>query len=95
MDDSRAFLANNTAGVGEGKRLRYDRVCKGYLLEDADSDRFTNSEILAVCKILLESRSLVKEEMMPIIDKLLRWIAVMVYVSILTEIFVVFTRIVQ
>lgn len=72
MDDIRAFLANNTAGVGEGKQLRYDRVCKGYLLEDADSDRFTNSEILAVCKILLESRSLVKEEMMPIIDKLLR-----------------------
>ena len=30
----------------------------------------SNSEILAVCKILLESRSLVKDEMYPIIDKL-------------------------
>ena len=32
----------------------------------------TNSEILTVCKILLESRSLTKEEMYPIIDKLLQ-----------------------
>ena len=32
----------------------------------------TNSEILTVCKIMLESRSLTKEEMYPIIDKLLQ-----------------------
>ena len=32
----------------------------------------TNSEILTVCKILLESRSLTKKEMYPIIDKLLQ-----------------------
>ena len=29
-------------------------------------------ELLAVCKVLLESRSLVKEEMFPIINKLIR-----------------------
>lgn len=35
----------------------------GYRLVDADSKRLSNSEILAVCKILLDSRSLRKDEM--------------------------------
>ena len=32
----------------------------------------TNSEIFTVCKILLESRSMMKEEMLPILDKLVK-----------------------
>ncbi len=70
IDDLRAFYQENTLGVGHGKTVVYDRAKGGYLLEDADNSILTNSEILAVCKILLESRSLVKEEMLPILDKL-------------------------
>lgn len=49
----------------------YDRKAKGYRLTRAVPSSFTNSELLAVCKILLESRSMVKEEMYPLLDKLL------------------------
>ncbi len=70
IEDLRAFYQENTLGVGHGKTVVYDRARGGYLLEDADNSILTNSEILAVCKILLESRSLVKEEMLPILDKL-------------------------
>ena len=71
IDDIRAFFFENTLGVGYGKTVVFDRSKKGYFLKDTDNSVFTNSEILAVCKILLESRSLVKDEMLPIIDKLL------------------------
>ena len=48
----------------------YDRTAKGYRLSETDGF-LSNSEILAVCKILLESRSLVKEEMLPILSRLI------------------------
>ena len=49
----------------------YDPKQKGYRLMNTIPKGLTNSEILAVCKILLESRSLRKDEMLPILDKLL------------------------
>ncbi|BAL00666.1 hypothetical protein OBV_34670 [Oscillibacter valericigenes Sjm18-20] len=49
----------------------YDRQAGGYRLEGTGSF-LNNSEILAVCKILLGSRSLVKGEMLPILDKLIQ-----------------------
>jgi predicted DNA-binding transcriptional regulator YafY len=69
LEDIRAYLANNPE---LNRELVYDRVNKGYVLVQNHETRLTNSEILTVCKILLESRSLVKEEMYPIIDKLLQ-----------------------
>lgn len=48
----------------------YDAGIRGYRLMDTMSQKLSNSEILAVCKILLESRSLRKDEMLPILDKL-------------------------
>ncbi len=72
INDIRAFFADNTLGIGNGKTVIYDRKLKGYRIDDAVNTIFTNSEILAVCKILLESRSLVKDEMLPLIDKLLQ-----------------------
>lgn len=48
----------------------YDRKVKGYYLTDTLPRGLTNSEILAVCKILLESRSMTRGEMVPILDKL-------------------------
>lgn len=48
----------------------YDSQAKGYRLTNAIPQNLSNSEILAVCKILLESRAMVKEELSPILDKL-------------------------
>lgn len=69
FEDIRAYCANDPE---LNRELVYDRTKKGYVLVQNQKKSLTNSEILTVCKILLESRSLVKEEMYPIIDKLLQ-----------------------
>lgn len=69
LEDIRAYFANDTES---NRELIYDRAQKGYVLVQNQKKSLTNSEILTVCKILLESRSLTKEEMYPIIDKLLQ-----------------------
>ncbi len=69
LEDIRAYFANDPES---NRELIYDRTQKGYVLVQNQKKSLTNSEILAVCKILLESRSLTKEEMYPIIDKLLQ-----------------------
>lgn len=69
IDDLRQYYSNNP---DMGKEIIYDRTLKGYVLTEHKTGAFTNSEILTVCKILLESRAMVREEMMPIIDKLLQ-----------------------
>ena len=68
LDDIRCYFANN----GEyGTKLVYDREAKGFRLIRTDINTLSNSQMLTVCKILIESRALVKEEMEPIIRKLL------------------------
>ena len=69
IDDIRAYFAQDPDLNCD---LVYDRNKKGYLLVQNMHKALTNSEILTVCKIMLESRSLVKDEMYPIIDKLLQ-----------------------
>lgn len=55
----------------EGRmRLAYDYKEKAYRLERDDRMNLSNEEILAVSKILLESRAFTKKEMMGILDKL-------------------------
>ena len=71
IDDIRAFYFNNTLDIGSGKTIIFDRKAKGYRLSSASRETLTNSEVLAVCKILLESRTLTITEMKPIIEKLL------------------------
>lgn len=48
-----------------------DRQADGYRLSTIASAGLSSGEILTVCKILLESRSLRKDEMMPILDRLI------------------------
>ena len=69
LEDIRAYFANDPES---NRELVYDRTKKGYVLVQNQRKSLTNSEILTVCKILLESRSLTKAEMYPIIDKLLQ-----------------------
>ena len=67
MEALRCFFAEQ----GLSQDVVYDPASKGYRLIDATPQKLSNSEILAVCKILLESRSMRKDEMLPILDKLL------------------------
>ena len=54
-----------------GQEIIYDKASHGYRIQEAAPQTLSNSEILAVCKILLESRSMRKDEMLPILDKLI------------------------
>lgn len=67
MEALRCFLAEQQLP----QDVIYDRTAKGYRLTNSVPKGLTNSEILAVCKILLESRSMRKDEMLPILDKLI------------------------
>lgn len=71
IDDLRCFFADNADSGESGRELVYDKRLNGYHLVSSDMTVLTNSEILAVCKILLESRAFTKDEMTPIINKLL------------------------
>ena len=51
--------------------IKYDRELKGYKLIKFQREWLTNEEIMAVCKIILESRAFCKDELDLIIKKLL------------------------
>lgn len=67
LDALRAFMDKEHLD----RSVEYDSTEKGYRLINTNQDGLNNDEILAVCKILLESRSMRREEMMPILDKLI------------------------
>ena len=66
LESLRSFLSNEMLG----QDVVYDRAAGGYRLTKTQPKGLTNGEILAVCKILLESRSMRRDEMLPILDKL-------------------------
>ena len=70
LDDIRAFLDERRADNGVHEEIVYSRSLGGYCLRSDESKLLTNGEILAVCKILLESRAFRREEMEQIIKKL-------------------------
>ena len=49
----------------------YDKEAGGYRMESSYQGTLSNSETLAVCKILLDSRAFPKDEMQAILDKLI------------------------
>lgn len=67
MESLRYFFTEQ----GIQQEIIYDKGKKGYRLEQPVLPLLNNSEILAVSKILLESRSLRRDEMLPILDKLI------------------------
>ena len=71
IDDIRNYLENDTLNNGYFNSVLYDRAKKGYRLEQIFKTTLSNSEILAVCKILLDSRAFTKKEMDEILDKLI------------------------
>lgn len=71
IDDIRNFLESDAENTGIINSIIYDRIDKGYRLEQIRQPKLTNGEILAICKILLDSRALLKNEMQGILDKLI------------------------
>ncbi|MFI3215109.1 MAG: HTH domain-containing protein, partial [Eubacteriales bacterium] len=71
IDDIRNFFDGEMEQSGYRNQLLYDRIQKGYRLERIYKMKLTNPEILATCKVLLDSRCLTKKEMENIIDKLI------------------------
>lgn len=67
MESLRCFIANQSLA----QDITYDYKRRGYRLVNVLPKGLSNSEILAVCKILLESRSMRRDEMLPILDKLI------------------------
>lgn len=64
-------LRNFLNSENNGRQIIYDARQKGYKIIEKNRDQLSNSEIFAVCKILLDSRSMIKSEMEPILDKLI------------------------
>ena len=71
IEELRAYLADTRVDEGEAS-IVYDRNRGGYLLTRAASEWLTNEDVLAICKILLESRAFCREELDALLKKLLR-----------------------
>lgn len=70
INDIRNFLETNGEGQGHSETVVYDRIKKGYILKQDLQNKLTNSEILALCKILLDSRAFIKKEMEALLKKM-------------------------
>lgn len=71
IDDIRSFLDDcAVTDSTDTRKIIYDRTKKGFIMTGNESALMDNSEILAVSKILLESRAFTKKEITAILDKL-------------------------
>ncbi len=71
IEEIRNFLEDNMYDYGFNNKVIYDRSSKGYILEQSYISKLSNSEILALCKILIDSRAFTKKEMSEITKKLI------------------------
>ena len=71
IDDIRNFLEMEAEESGFINSIEYSRLEKGYRMEQVYKIKLSNSEVLAVCKILLDSRAFMKAEMSEILEKLI------------------------
>jgi hypothetical protein len=71
IEDIRSYLDKSSTDTGIINTVIYDRINKGYRLEQIYEMKLSNSEILAICKILLDSRAFMKKEMISMITRLI------------------------
>lgn len=71
IDDLRAYLAE-THFVENEVAIKYDKLRKGYYLVRFEREWLTNEEVLALCKIILESRAFKKDELNTLLNKLIK-----------------------
>lgn len=71
IEDLRSFFADRSETTGVVQELIYYRKLNAYRLVPPLRNLLTNEETFAVLKVLLESRSLTKAELFPILEKLI------------------------
>lgn len=71
IDELRSYFHNQSEKDGLIQEIVYDKRQNGYYLQPPSRQLLSNQEILAVLKILLDSRGLIKKELYPILDKLI------------------------
>ncbi len=72
IDDIRAFLdEQRTEDSADNRTVEYDRSKKGFVMVGEEGSLMSNSEILAVSKILLASRAFTKREIGSILKKMI------------------------
>ncbi len=71
LNGIREYLADHAGELGGMREIVYDRAKEGFVMTGSDGSLLSNDEILAVSKILLESRAFTKKEISTILDKLI------------------------
>ena len=61
IDSIRDFLSEQCAKEGIVRKIEYDKKENGYRLVTQEIEQLSKGEVLALCKILLESRAFTKE----------------------------------
>ena len=69
IEDIRIYLCERKTEGELENDIIYDREYRGYRLEREEQIRLSNAEILAVTKILLDSRAFTKDEMMSLLER--------------------------
>lgn len=72
LNDIQCFLENQQTYGAAVRQVIYDRTSGGYRMIAREQDCLEAKEILAICKVLLESRCLMHEELFPMLGKLIR-----------------------
>jgi len=71
IDTIREFLAEDYFQHGTTKSVKYDRAAGGYRLVTEETEFLSEGELLAICKILIESRAFSKEQLLAIVNKVM------------------------
>lgn len=71
IEDIKNFVAEEFNGVLTGEEVILDRKRAGYILKGEHEKNLNEKEVLAISKVLLESRGFIKAEIKGIISKLL------------------------
>ncbi len=71
IEDIREYMDQESLETGVLNNVIYDRESKGYRLETLYKMRLENEEVLALCKILLDSRAFTKKQMTGMLDRLI------------------------
>lgn len=71
IDSIRSFLSEQVAQHGVMQSIEYDAKERGYKLITQEVSHLSEGEMLAVCKILIESRAFSKDEMTSLLGRIL------------------------
>lgn len=86
IDDIRTFLEEQKTGLSSDNReIKYDRNTKGFIMTGHEGSTMSNSEILAVSKILLGSRAFTSREINSILNKLINGCAPLASMKLVKE----------